>query len=215
MELLLKVAIAVVIVVLIIGVFFLIENLFKAAAPGFTVAQAEALVLSDLKQHSPNAEISVLNVSDSREHSGSWSILVREINNPHSACPSVITESFDYPATGLLNTTTTYSNYSEGTCRVYVGFNSRSGLVNNIIGLSAMAIAMPYNSSFAPLVSYIDSYGYGSIYASAGFSKSLNVSNSTYSNVWQINYTSSNANYSYRIILNSTGYIISNYTMPK
>jgi hypothetical protein len=220
MELLLKVAIVVVIIVLIIGIFFLIESFYKVSGGGLTLAQAEALVLNDLRQHAPNAEISVLNVSNSSLHSGSWSILVREIYNPSSACPSVITEMFDYPATGLLNTTIVYSNYSDGFCRVYVGFNSKSGLINNIVGLPAIAIAMPYNSSFAPLISYINEFGYSNVRAAANFLRSLNLSDmnaslANFENVWQINYTASNANYSYYIILNKSGYVVFNYTEAK
>jgi hypothetical protein len=212
MELLVKISIVVAIIVLIIIGVFLISDLFNVINPGLTQAQAEALVITDLRQHTNNAtEISILNVSNSI-HQGSWNILIRETYNPNSACPSVITEMFDYPATGLLNTTAVYSNYSNGMCRVYIGFNSKSGLVNNIVGLQAIAIAMPYNGSFAPLLNYINQYGYNNVYAQASFSRSLNFSNSTLANVWQINYTASNTNYSYHIILNNSGIVLFNYT---
>ncbi len=213
MELLLKTAIGAIIVVALVAAAFLGLSYF-GVKPGAvsTETQAANIVVYDLKQHAPAANISILNVSPSIIHNGSWSILTRTIYNQDSACPSVITQQFDYPATGLLNTTIVYTNYSRGVCDVYLGLSNRGGLANNIVGLAAVAIATPYNTSLSPLVDYIDDYGYNNTHASARFLSSYNMSNSTLYSVWLINYTAINAAYSYYVILNRSGSIVDNYT---
>ncbi|MCL4381411.1 hypothetical protein M1614_00325 [Candidatus Marsarchaeota archaeon] len=213
MELIVKTIVGVVILVIAIIAIFMSVNISHInKINNITVQQAESLIISDLKQHSPNANISILNASKSKSHPGSWDIMIRTVYNNTSVCPSVVTQQFDYPATGFLNTTTIYSNYSENLCHVYIGFSSQSGLVNNIIGLPAIAIATPYNKSFTPLVNYVNKYGYQNVSAKAKYFDVLNISNNSFHNVWFINYTAKNSNYSYLLIINRAGEVSNNYT---
>ncbi|MCL5423554.1 MAG: hypothetical protein M1385_00535 [Candidatus Marsarchaeota archaeon] len=223
MNLLSKTTLVVVIIIALVVSFYLTVNYNSSNTP-ITKSEAKALIINDFQQHSPNINVSIINISSSSIHPGSWAIIARTISGEHSACPSVVTQQFDYPATGFLNTTTTYSNYSNGRCMVYGGVENKAGIIDNIIGLPAIAIATPYNESFQPLVNYINKNNYDSIYAIANFFSMYNMTansitsnaiNKTYYNIWLVNYSSSNANYSYVILLNQSGYILDNYTLPR
>lgn len=216
MNLLYKTALVVVVIIALVISFYLTVNYNSSKAP-ITKSEAEALIINDFQQHSPSINISIINISSSSVHPGSWSVIARTISGEHTACPSVVTQQFDYPATGFLNTTTTYSNYSNGVCMVYGGIESKNGMANNLIGLPAIAIATPYNESFKPLINYINTYRYESIYAIANYFNTYNYTNGNantiYNSIWLVNYTSSNANYSYIILLNQSGNILNNYTL--
>jgi len=220
MELLFKTAIAVIIVVAAIAAAYLLIVWSGHGSTGLTEAQAVSLIQSDLKEHYSAGDITVLNASLSQAHQGSWDIVTRIVFAQGTPCPSIMTEAFDYPATGLLNATEVYSNYSEGVCHVYAGPSSGSGLPG-IVGLPAMAIATPVNESFGPLMAFIASHGFGNVQAQAGqimYSDSMNVSalgrsNSTpanFSPAWLVNYTSGGS--TFHVILSTSGQVLYNYT---
>ena len=218
MELLFKTATAVAIVVVIIAGAYLYMVWANHSSNALTEAQAVSLIMSDLSAHYSNSMITILNSSMSTAHAGSWSVLARIILAQGTPCPSVMTESFDYPATGVLNATEVYSNYSNGMCHVYAA--PGSGLTG-IVGLPAMAIATPTNESYEPLMSFIASHGFNSVHAEAGqimYSDgvnmtSINATNSTganFSPAWLINYTSDNS--TLHVILSTSGRVLYNYT---
>lgn len=220
MELLFKTAILVIAIIIIIAAAFLLVTLFTGSGSGFTEAQAVSLIETDLKQHYPSGVIAILNTSPS-QHEGSWDIVARIIYGQETACPTVMTESFDYPATGLLNASTVYSNYSNGMCHVYAGMANSAGLGSSIVGLWAIAIATPLNQSFAPLVQFVDSNGYSSIRAHAGQAMYADATNMITSNqinvtstsvVWLINYTATQTNSTLHVYMDTSGQVLYNYT---
>lgn len=215
MNLLSRTVLIVVVIIVLLCSFYLTIN-YNATNTHITQAQAKSLIITDLKQHAPLANISILSITNSSTHPGSWSILARTISAKDSACPSVVEQQFDYPATGFLNTTTVYSNYSNGMCMVYGEGGMQNAALNNVIGLPAIAIATPYNLSYAPLVNYINTYKYNNILAHAYFYNQYNITHpiamGMFNDVWYINYTSPLANSSYIIILNQSGNILTGYT---
>lgn len=222
MELLFKTAIAVAVIVVVISAFFLYWELLGQGGGQLTSLQAASLVRSDILQHYSGAQVTILNVSNSSIHSGSWDILTRIIYNQTTPCPSVLTEDFDYPATGLINQTTIYSTYADGACVVNLNAGQASEQYN-IIGLPALAIAMPLNRSFAPLVSFIQVNGFRNIDSSAqqieasvadNISASIGSTaafNST-SALWLVNYTSHVTGRTMHLIIDASGHILLNYT---
>ncbi len=221
MELLFKTAIAVAVIVVIIAMLFLYWELSSRLNGALTSAQAASLIKSDILQHYPSAQVTILNVSNSSMHSGSWDILARIVYNQTTACPSVISEEFDYPATGLINQSTTYSNYANGVC--IVNLNTGMALEQNIISLPAFAMASPLNHSFAPLVSFIQINGFRNVYASADHvdpgvadnitsSQGSNMTFNSTSALWLVNYTSHSTGRTLHLIMDTSGSILFNYT---
>ncbi|EQD50184.1 hypothetical protein B2A_07395 [mine drainage metagenome] len=208
MELLAKTALTVIVIVAILSAVYLVEYFLVAPPAPLNQAQANSLVVRDLMQHSPGANVSILNSSPSSVYPGSWNIFVRLVYNQSTACPSMTTESFIYPATGFLNTTSIYSNYSNGTCRLYMSLANASRGVSRIIGLAPLAIDVPYNDSISGVVSLVDNYGYANVMASAHIYNSLNIAGKNMSNVWLVTYTSPQHNTSYYVVLNTSGDII-------
>ncbi len=214
MELFVQALIAVLVVVAVIVAAFAAFSLFGRGVPVSSIneTQARTVILSDLAAHAQNADIAIINASQSAAHPGSWSITARTIYNPDSPCPAVILQSFDYPATGLLNVTEVYSNYSSGACRVYAAFNGKGGVIDNIVSIPALAVAMPYNESYAPLLSYISKYGYANIHATASRYSNLTAGNQSFDNVWLINYTTSDPSSAYHIVMDYSGSVLYGYT---
>lgn len=217
MELLFKTAIAAIIVIMVIAGAYLYISFFTQGAGGLTEAQAVSLIESDLKEHYASGDIVVLNASESLVHGGSWDITTRIVFAQVTPCPSVMTESFDYPATGLLNATEVYSNYSGGVCHVYAGGQSGT---DGIVGLPAIAIATPVNESFAPLMAFINTYGFGRIRATAeiAYFNSTAAGNATiatptkFTSAWIVNYTAPQNNSTFHVILSTSGQVLDNYT---
>ncbi len=224
MELLFKTAIAVAVIVAVIAGFFLYYEIMGQGQSVTTPQQAIALIESDIRQHTPSAQVTVLNVSNSTVHSESWDITVRIIYNQSSACPSVTTEEFDnVPTAGLLATPTTivYSQYLNGTC--IVNLNTGPALQENIIGLPSIAIALPYNRSFGPLVSFIGMNGYGNVRAYAGYispsaangiaaASGSNMTFNSSSQFWLVNYTSGTTGRTLHLVMGTSGNILLDYT---
>ncbi|MEM0149929.1 MAG: hypothetical protein QXW10_03480 [Candidatus Micrarchaeaceae archaeon] len=208
MELLAKTALAVIVIVALLAVVFLIEYFLVAPPSPLNEAQADALVVKDLMQHSPNANVSILNSSPSTIYPNSWNIFVRLVYGQDTACPSMTTESFIYPATGFLNTTSIYSNYSDGTCRLYVSLANASRGVSRIIGLAPLAIDVPYNDSVPGVVNMVNSYGYSNVVADAHLEANLNIAGKNMSGVWLVSYSVPEHNSTYVVVLNTSGDII-------
>lgn len=224
MGLIFKTAVAVAVVVVIIAAGFVFYEVSRGSG-ALTKAQAVSWVKGDIGQYYPSAQVVVLNVSNSTSQRGSWNILTRVTYNQSTACPSVFAEQFDYPAFVFSTATFPYSNYSNGVCRV----NLNAGLGTNrtnIIALPALAIAMVYNESYAPLLAYIGSYGFKNVYASAVYVNGSTAANvlckgakasacpysSNESELWLINYTAVNTSSGslpvWSVVIDSSGRII-------
>ena len=204
MDLFAKVIIAAIIIGVILGAFFLLKYTYSTQ---LTQAQAEQIVLNDLKAHSPNAIINVVNVSRSSLRNDSWNMVVNVVYNSTRPCPSILTESFDYPALGL--SPTVYSVYSNN-CSVYgVGSN------NYVIGSPYIAIAQSYAQNYTPVRNYVSTYGYSATSVHAAFYDTIPANftplNETFSNSWLINYTASGAAQELFVIMSSNGTITNSY----
>ncbi len=208
MELLAKTALTVIVIVAVLAVIYLVKYFLVAPAAPLNEAQADALVVKDLMQHSPDVNVSILNSSPSTAYPGSWDIFVRLVYGQNTACPSMTTESFIYPATGFLNTTILYSNYSNGTCRLYVSLANASRGLSRIIGLAPLAIDVPYNDSVAGVVDMVRDYGYSNVVASARLYGTLDISGKNVSDIWLVSYASPLHNSTYVVALNTSGNII-------
>ncbi len=208
MDLISKTAIAVIAVIAVLAMVYLVEYFLVMPPAPFTESQAEALIIKDLTQHSPDVNATILNASPSAAYPGSWNVFVRLVYGQNNACPSMSTESFIYPATGFLNTTVIYSNYSNGTCRLYISLANASRGVSRIIGLSPLAIDVPYNDSVPEVVGMIDKYGYSDVVATAHLYSTLEVAGKNVSDVWLVSYTAPQHNSTYAVVLNQSGGII-------
>ena len=213
MELLVRTALAVIVIVALLAVVYLIGYFLVAPPAPLNETQADALVVKDLLQHSPDANISILRSSPSAAYPNSWSIFVRMVYNQGTACPSMTTESFIYPATGFLNTTSLYSNYSDGACRLYISLANASRGISRIIGLAPLAIDVPYNDSVPGVVNMVNSYGYSNVVADAHLEANLNIAGKNMSNVWLVSYSAPPHNSTYVVVLDTSGDII--YTGTK
>lgn len=197
MGLIKNITIAVIALVAIFAVAF--YALHTTQSTQLTKQQAEQLVLNDLSQENPGANVSVVNGSPSTLEQNSWNIVVSVIYNATKPCPTLSIEGFDYPATGLVPSSyNIYTAYNRDTCIIY-------GLPNNryssyVINSPYIAIAKSFNESYSPIISYVYTYGYSNVNVHATLNRT------TY--VWLINYTAPNANYSLNILMHTNGSII-------
>ncbi len=211
MDLLLKVGILIFILVALIGIAFLAFVHPSATGP-ITQAQAEQLVLNDVKASSPNATVSVISVSPSILENNSWDAVLSVVYNGTRPCPTLIIQEFDYPATGLQPSTDV--NYTTR-CVVY----GLSTAPSYVISSPEIAIARSYNTMTPVLLNFVTDYGYKNVNVYAAFYSNI-TANATplgvpFSNSWIVNYTSAHANYNQYVVLGQSGQILGNYTITK
>lgn len=207
MDLLLKaLIIAIVAIVIAAGAFILLQ---KVTSSSVTKAQAVQFVISDIKAHNQTANVSIINVSNSSAQKHSWNIIVAVVYNKERPCPIFQVESFDYPATGSQNQTDIpYTSYTGGTCVIY----GLSDAPSYVISSPEIAIANSYISNYSTIRNYVNWFGYSNINVTAQFLVTNATStNSSLTNVWQIDYKASDANYSEDVIMSTSGSIINTY----
>ena len=215
MDLLARVGIIVVIIIIVAAIGFLI---FKYAIPPshLTAQQAEQVVVKDLQLSHPNASVAVINVTNSTLAPGSWVVFVSLVYNATKPCPTVYLEEYDYPATGLVPTV---ANLYTSKCVIYGLVNSSLPFYTYLITNPEVAIAKSFNTSYPALVSYNRTFGYGNIFVHARYYTTLNATqtplNRPFYNVWLINYTATDAQYSQFVVMNDTGAIAANFTRAK
>jgi len=216
MDLLEKVAIVAIILIVIFSSALLI---FKYAIKGnqnLTAAQAQQIVLRDLSLTYPNASITATNVSPSTLSKGSWSVYVSIVYNATRPCPTLYLDQYDYPATGLVPT---IANLYTQHCIIYGLAGTALPYYTYLITSPEIAIAKSYNSSYPSLIRYVSTFGYDNTNVYAKRYIVLNRTtipvNVTFYDAWLINYTATNAPYSEYIIMNSTGFILYNYSVSK
>lgn len=215
MDLLLKVAILVAVLIIIFSAFFLIFVRPLQTGP-VTQAQAEQLVLNDIKAANPNATVTVVAVGPSPSFNGSFSIVLSVVYNATRPCPTLSIQGYDYPATGLVpSTDNLYTNGTASKCTI-----NGASLVNAptyVISSPEVAIARSYISSTSAIVNYVSAYGYKNVNVYATFYANFAPSelNQSFNNVWLVNYTANSAPYYQYVILGQSGLIVGNYTASK
>lgn len=167
-----------------------------------TAQQAEQIVINDVKTTSPNANITIISVSNSTIQKGSYNVVLSVVYNATKPCPTLSIEEFDYPALSLVPN---INNLYTKTCVIY----GLSDAPSYVIISPEIAIVRSYTQNNKLISSYVNSYGYNNTYVRAKFYSYLNQS---FQNVWIINYTAKNANHSAYVVLSSSGTVIYNYT---
>jgi hypothetical protein len=220
MDLLVKVAVLVIVLVVIAGAAFYIFVHQMQSGP-LTQAQAENTVLTDIKASSPTATVTVVSVSPSTLENDSWNIVLSVAYNITRPCPTLSIESFDYPATGLAGSPSTDNLYSTSKLNNITGMREcviigLSYAPTYVISSPYIAISRAYITNATELTNYVQDYGYNNVNAYASFYSNLSASmtplNLNYNNVWVVNFTAPRAPFNQYVILGQNGQILANYT---
>ncbi len=211
MNLFAKVALAAIVVIVLALALFLIA--IRPSSSGVTEQQAESFVVSDLMQSNSNATINIVSATPSSLKSGSWDIVVSITYNGTLACPTVMVKGFDYPA---LTLSSVLDSYTSGTIPCFVhGFSNVSSY---FISLPSVAIAIATNAS-SQASSYVNLFGYNETHAHARYYTQLASAatplSRNFSNVWLVNYTASDANYSEYVVLSNFGNDLGSFSMQR
>lgn len=209
MDLLEKVAVVVVLVIIVFSAgFVLLTHTTKTTR---TSKQAEEVVINDLKSSNPDANITVINVSNSTIENGSYNIVLSIVYNATRPCPTLFIDEFDYPATGLVPSV---DNLYTKDCVIH----GLSYAPSFVVSSPEIAIAESYNQTSVPqITNYVSTFGYNNTNVYAKFYPYLNENDTnlgqSYYNVWLVTYKATNANYSVVAVLDSSGAIAGNYTV--
>ena len=203
MGLLSTAAIIAVVAIIIAGVAF---YLFTKAVPAgsLTLGQAEQLVINDIKQQNPTANVTLLpGASNSTLERNSFYIPLSVVYNGSRPCPTLLIETFDYPATGLHPTNDTQaSGFASGVCNVYVH--------GSLPPYPPLFIASSYASNDPAISRYVSDFGYNNVFVMADHELN-NTAVGNYTNVWLVRYQAANANYSLIALLDPSGAILQTY----
>lgn len=199
------VVIALVLILVILGIFYALQNTILAHV---SVQQAVSLVTADLQGTNPNAIINITNVTAST-YAGSWHIVAGVITNATTPCPSYFVYTFDYPQFGFVyRVQNTYTS----NCVIY-------GLAQNktfIISSFPIAITRSYNLMPPAIISYLNVQGINNVVVTAHFYNKLNAQGNSYTNVWLVNYTSKKVAYSaYALLSQVNGTLLSAYNASR
>jgi hypothetical protein len=204
MELLSKVAlVAIILIVIAVSVGVLLKHVSQPS--NITASYAKNFVLTDLHQSTPSGEFTVLNVSGGPN---SWTVLVAASYNTTTPCPTYFTESFNYPSTNLAPT---IDNIYISNCTVRQIPSSSGGDITLPVIAIGEATEQARSGGDPLLLNYLQTYPFGSTSVKADlystYNSILEGTRVTGSNIWIVNYTSTDANFSVYAILNSTGYL--------
>jgi hypothetical protein len=204
------VIIAVVAIAIVAGVLLLTS--YGPHQTTLTESQAEGLITKDLMSAYPGATISIIPPVEYNSTQKSWAVTMSVAYNATRPCPSVQIVGFEYPALGLQPISE--SVYDQGlstNCKVA----SLTAPTNTNETAIVRAYYYSYTNSYAPVLSYINRFGYNDTVATAEFKGGENSSIlGNESNVWLVRYNAASANYSQYAILAQNGTIIGNYTQP-
>ncbi len=212
MDLLTRVAIIAIILIAIFASAVVIYKYAISSNSTLTAQGAGKIVLNDLQLAYPNATVSILNITPSTLTQKSWNIFVSLVYNATSPCPTLYLDEYDYPATGLVPTV---ANLYTKNCIIYGLSQSALPYYTYVIASPEVAIAKSYNASFPAILRYVSAYGYPNTVVHATKHSVLSgtpFTNTTFNDVWLINYTASGAPYSEYLVMNVTGHILYNYT---
>ncbi len=213
MDIIFKVVLMAIILIAIVVAIFVIHNYFVKVKPNYiTENEALSIVTKDIKLENPNSNITIINITKSKLANDSWDITLRLINYPHSICPTLEIESYNYPAVTLVPTV--ISVYSSN-CSIYG--NETCATPYSDITMDPVALTCAYIDNTTSLNTYIRDYGFKNITASAQFYSSLNITHpqADYRNIWLLNYSSNMSNYNLIIVMNKSGYIVNSFKISK
>ncbi|MGD0729180.1 MAG: hypothetical protein ABR981_03840 [Candidatus Micrarchaeaceae archaeon] len=207
MDLFGKVAVIVVILIVIFTAAFILFQ-HTAKQTQLTATQAEQYVINDLKASNPNANITIINVSNSSLKNGSYNIILSIVYNGTRPCPTLSIVGYDYPATGLVPSV---DNLYTSKCVIYGLSNAPSFVISS----KYIAIAESYDKNLSQISDYVNTFGYYNTNVHATYYALLNntqthLTQSLY-NVWLVQYKATNANYSVYAVIDSSGAIVGNY----
>ncbi len=203
MGLLSTAAIIAVIAIIIAGVVLYAFTRAPVASK-LTLNQAEALVINDIKAQNPTANVTLLpGVSNSNLEQGSFYIPLSVVYNGTSPCPTLLIETFDYPATGLHpSNDTQLTSYNGYACNVYIH--------GELPPYAPLFIASSYASGNNAITAYVNMFGYSGTSVSANYQTNATIlGNST--NVWLIKYSATGSSNSLYAILDPSGAILQTY----
>ncbi len=195
MDLLVRSAIVVVVIIAIFGAAFYLfsSGVFKQQV---TEAQAVSLIYHDLQNSNPGAQINITNVSTS-QFQGSWHILASVVLNATSPCPSYYIYSFDYPQYNFVyRVMNTYTS----NCTVYSGAGNQT-----VIGSGPAAITQSYDLHIPEVMNFVTEYGYSNVAVYATYYDNITYQGANYRNAWFVNYTSPKANSTVNVLVFSNG----------
>lgn len=146
----------------------------------------------------PGAQTSILEV---KPEDGSWRISAQVVYGANTPCPNMSDIVYEYPAFGFVPRA---ENNITSNCELL----SCKGIENCKIATAEEAIVASHTvNDVSEINSFIEQYGYNNIRVNATSYDSYfeSKTNATYPSVWLVTWTSPNANYSIRLILNHTG----------
>ena len=185
---------AVIIIAILAAVFLFGQQIFPST---ITTTQAESLVLSDLQNANPGANLSVTNVTPS-QFSGSWHIVVSAVLNATSPCPSYYIYSFDYPKYGFVYRIV--NDYASG-CSIFVVGNQSTYTLTSY----PVAITRSYMLNVSQIKDFVNAYGYYNVSTSAQFFNKTVMAGTTYNDIWLVRYSARKATHSVYAILSEAG----------
>jgi hypothetical protein len=198
-------AIIAVIAIIIAGAGFLVFH--RTTSTKLTAQQASDLVVKDIKAQNPNANVTVISISNSTLRAESWQIVTSVVYNGSKPCPTLFIDVFDYPALGLQNYT---ANLYTSDCMI----NGLSDAPSYVISSPEIAIVRSYSSNYSAIRSYVRRFGYANTSVTARFEGQINntaFGNET--NIWLVKYSATKANYSLYATLNQSGSILNSYNV--
>ncbi|MGC8572225.1 MAG: hypothetical protein ACP5RI_01090 [Candidatus Micrarchaeia archaeon] len=228
MDLLAKVIIIIILLIVIAIIYYQVFAYKNNSNNQQTQSEAVKMVLSDIMNRTPNANISDINVLNYSKNKG-WLITLMVAYNKTKPCPTLLSEMYYSNITLSPTNQTLVQN-----CKVF-GYSNQS---NYLVTMPEAAITISYDSSkYAK--SFVNEYGYGNVNVYANFSSNLtsntlkqiitgnilSIENQTVTNqssafntlstglsdVWLIKYTAKNAPYSLYIEMTQYGKIINQF----
>ncbi|NYZ78917.1 hypothetical protein H0N99_02105 [Candidatus Micrarchaeota archaeon] len=180
--------------------FVLVLMLSGCAQQNQQVTQEEAVnfVVQHMQTDYPGAQT---NVTEVKLQDGSWRITSEVIYGANTPCPNMSIVVYEYPAFGFVPRA---ENNITNNCQLL----SCKGIENCKIAMPEEAIIASHKLNNVPEInSFINEFGYNNIRVDATSYESYFESrtNATYPFIWVVRWTSPEANYSIRLILNQTG----------
>lgn len=200
MDLILRLAfVAVIIIAAIFLGFLVLKN--GGFGQSISAADAKSLVLHDLQNNYPGANISISNVSPS-QYQGSWHIVASVVLNYTSPCPTYFVTSYEYPKYGFVSRAE--NNYTYG-CVIDI----------TPIKLTSypVAITRSYDLHIGSIDSFVSKYGYNNVNVKAVYYNSTAIYGKTYDDVWIVNYSAPETNESVYAVLSFDGSEVLTYNM--
>ncbi|MCL5239493.1 MAG: hypothetical protein M1286_03420 [Candidatus Marsarchaeota archaeon] len=180
---------AVILIAIIFGVYYALQN---SVFQHVTQQQAASLVTSDLQRLYPSALINITNNTPSN-YSGSWHVVASVVLNSTSVCPSYFVYTFDYPQFGFVyRVDNTYTS----NCVVY-GLSNKSFIISSF----PVAVTRAYTLGIPAVKAFVEGSGFSNVVTHANFFNYTDVQGSNYTNVWIVNYSSPEKNYTLYVAL--------------